>query len=96
MQLIPYRMLRNQPGEVRRLLEQEGELVVTSNNEPFALLLDIEPDGLEDVLLLASRIRAQRAVSAIREKARERGLDRLTEEGIEAEVKAARAARHQA
>lgn len=71
---------------------QQGELVVTRNNQPFALMLDVGED-LEEILLLVSRLRAQRAVSAIRAEARERGLDKLTPDEIEAEVAAARAAR---
>jgi hypothetical protein len=93
VQIIPYRMLRNRPGEVRRLLEQEGELVVTSNNQPFALMLEVQPDELEDLLLLARRLRAQKAVSAARAEAREHGLNQLGAETIEAEIAAAHSTR---
>ena len=93
MQLVPYRMLRNEPGEVRRLLEQEGELIVTSNNRPIAVMLGVEEEALEETLLLIGRVRAQKALSDIRRKARADGLDSMTAEEIDAEIAASRSAR---
>lgn len=96
MQLVPYRTLRNQPGELRRLLATEGGLVITANNEPFAVMLDITPDQLEEAVELIRRLRAQRAVSAMRREAQSSGTAGLTEAEIEAEVQAARAERRSA
>lgn len=96
MKFIPYRLLRNRVGELCRLLAHEGQLVLTSNGEPFALMLEVSPDTLEETLLLAARLRAVQAVSAIRAEARTRGLDRLRPEEIEAGIAAARTGRKQA
>jgi hypothetical protein len=96
MQFVPYRMIRNQPGDLRQKLKDEGAFVVTANNEPFALMVNVEADQLEEALYLAAQIRAQQAVSALREGARKEGTDKLTAEEIAAEIQNVRNARHEA
>lgn len=90
MQFVPYRFLRNQAGKLRRRLSDEGELVITSSGEPFAIMIDVDEDSLEETLYLVSQIRARKAVSALRSEARERGLDQLSKDDIEAEIRAVR------
>ena len=96
MQFVPYRLIRNQPTKLREQLKQEGELVLTSNGEPMALLVHIEPGQVEEALLLVAQLRAQQAVSAIRKEAQEKGLDRISAEQIEEEIQAVRAGRTRA
>jgi len=93
MNFVPYRILRKQPKVLRERLKSEGELIITNNGEPMALLLDIEPDQIEETLKLIAQLRAQQAVSALREAARAQGLTQLDEAAIEAEIQAARTAR---
>lgn len=83
MQFIPYRNLRNEPSAVREQLSAEGELVVTNGGKPFALMIDIpENENIDEILLMASRIRAQMAVRSIRSKARINGTNKMTDEQI--------------
>ncbi len=96
MQFVPYRMIRNQPGDLRQKLRDEGAFVVTTNNEPFALMINVEADQIEEALYLAAQIRAQQAVSALRDGAQEEGTNRLTAEEIDAEIRSVRNARHEA
>ena len=70
MEFVPYRVLRNQPSELRKKLEENGELVVTVDGEPLAVMLQIPKGSLEDLVLLLSRVHAQLAVASIREQAR--------------------------
>jgi prevent-host-death family protein len=93
MRFVPYRFLRNQAGKLRRRLSDEGELVITSSGEPFAVMIDVDEETLEETLYLVSQIRARKAVSALRAEAKERGLDRLSEDEIEEEVRAVREGR---
>lgn len=90
MEFIADRQLRNEPGKVRKRLEDQGEVVLTSRGKPYALMLHVEPDKVDDALALASRIKAQMAVSAMRAHAAEKGLDRMTMEETDAEIEAAR------
>jgi len=95
MEFIPYRMLRNQPSELRKKLDENGELIVTVDGEPLAVMLQIPKGSLEDLVLLLSQVRAQLAVAAIREGARKRGRSRMTVEQANALVGKTRQARRQ-
>ena len=91
MQFIPYRNLRNEPSSVREKLSSEGELIVTNGGKPFALMIDIpENENVEEILLMASRIRAQMAVRAIRSKARANGTSQLSDAQIEDVIQSTR------
>ncbi len=94
MQFIPYRILRNEPSALRRKLADEGELVVTVDGKPFAVMIDLSGnEDIEDILLMVSRLRAQMAVRAIRSQARRSGLDKLDDEQIDEIIRKTRAAR---
>jgi hypothetical protein len=99
MEFVPYRLLRNQPKELRRKLEEQGELVVTVDGKPMAIMLRVPKGSLEDLMLLLSQVRARLAVAAMREDARQKGLDRLTLEEVDeivGEVRRERQSRSQA
>ncbi len=93
MEFVPYRMLRNQPSELRKKLDEQGELVVTVDGEPLAVMLQIPKGSLEDLVLMLSQVRAQISVAAIRQQARQRGLGNMTVEQADIVVQEARTAR---
>ena len=93
MQFVPYRILRNQPRALRERLQQSGELVVTNNGVPFALMINVEADEVDELFYLITQLKAQRAVSELRRAAQEQGLADLPASEIDAEIKAARAGR---
>ena len=94
MEFIPYRVLRNEPAALRKKLEEEGELVVTVDGKPFAVMIDLAGgENMDDILLLVSRLRAQMAARAIRSQARRDGLDKLSEEQIDQLILKTRAGR---
>jgi hypothetical protein len=95
MEFVPYRMLRNQPSELRKKLDEKGELIVTVDGEPLAVMLQIPKGSLEDLVLLVSQVRAQLAVTAIRDQARKRGLNNVTVEQADALVGKTRQDRRQ-
>ena len=71
MQSVPYRSLRNiAPSILRKMVTSEGELVVTIDNKPFAVMISLGDEGVQDVLLMVSRLRAQIAARSIRSQAR--------------------------
>ena len=93
MEFVPYRILRNQPSELRKKLQENGELVITVDGEPLALMLQIPKGSLEDLVLLTSQVRAQLAAAKIREQARLRGLNTMTTDQVEVIVQETRATR---
>ena len=94
MEFIPYRVLRNEPTALRKKLEDQGELVVTVDGKPFAVMIDLAGgENMDDILLMVLRLRAQMAARAIRSQARRDGLDKLSEEQVEALIQKTRAER---
>jgi hypothetical protein len=94
MEFIPYRVLRNEPITLRKKLEDQGELVIMVDGKPFAVMIDLAGgENMDDILLMVSRLRAQMAARAIRSQARRDGLDKLSEEQVEALIQKTRAER---
>lgn len=93
MKFVPYRDLRNEPSALRKKLASEGELVVTVDNKPFAVMINLDDENIQDILLMASRLRAQMAARSIRSKARRDGLDKMTLKDVNAVIKKTRAER---
>ena len=93
MEFVPYRLIRNEPNELRKKLEKQGELVVTVDGEPMAIMLQIPKGSLEDLVMLISQVRAQLVVAGIRQQARQSGKDQMTDEEIAAIVQEARSKR---
>jgi prevent-host-death family protein len=92
MKFISVRELRNNPGEVWEEL-REQDLVLTSNGKPVGILLGVAEEELGETLESVRRVRAMQAVSRMRRRAAESGLDRLAPDEIEAEVRAVRRSR---
>lgn len=89
MRRISTRDLRNTPGEVRELLE-EDDLLLTARGEPVAYMIGMKGEDPQEVAAMVRQARAQRAVSRMRRQAAERGLDGLSPEEIEEEIRRAR------
>lgn len=93
MKFISAREFRIRPGEIWQALEQEGQVVVTSNGKPIAILTGISADSLEETLMALRQVRAEQALAKIRKSAQDAGVDRLTTEEIDQEIADARRAR---
>jgi antitoxin (DNA-binding transcriptional repressor) of toxin-antitoxin stability system len=82
--------LRSNTARLRKDLQTDREIIVTANGRPFAVMTGIEPDRIEDEILALRRARAQAALSRIRAKAKADGLDRMTQDEINAVITRAR------
>ena len=89
MQFVTVRDFRNSSGSIWEKLNQEGELVVTNNGKPAAILLDIKNSDVEQTLRDVRRSKLLRLLTDARAEAAERGF--MSNEEIVAEIKAARA-----
>jgi hypothetical protein len=93
MQFVPYRDLRNEPSALRKKLAAEGELIVTVDNKPFAVMINLGDEDVQDILLMVSRLRAQMAARSIRSQARQEGLNKMSLKDINDVIKKTRAER---
>ena len=93
MNFVTVRELRGQSAAVWDALATEGDLVVTSNGKPIAILSPTTAETLEASLTALRQARAQLAVAAMQARARESGADRLTLTDINAEIAKVRSQR---
>ena len=93
MKFVSVRELRNRTSQLWRDLERERDLIVTSHGKPVAILSATDERSLERALGDIRRSRARAALAEIHRDAAWRGLDRLSMEEIDAEIKAVRASR---
>lgn len=91
MEFVPYRVLRNKPTALREQLREQGELVVTVDGKPFAVMIDLGgSENMDEIMLLVSRLRAQMAARSIRSQSRRNGLDQMNEEQVDALIQKTR------
>jgi antitoxin (DNA-binding transcriptional repressor) of toxin-antitoxin stability system len=89
VRFLSVRGLRNEPGKVWRDLA-ENDLVVTANGRPVAILVSVKEGDLEETLTALRRARASVAVSRMRRRIVERGVERLSAAEIDREIRAVR------
>ncbi|HWR13747.1 MAG TPA: hypothetical protein VN577_02895 [Terriglobales bacterium] len=92
MKFISTRDLRNRPGLVQEMVQKE-DLVLTANGKPVALMVRVDEDDFEESLQTVKQARALLAVSRMRRRAAGLGLDKMSEEDIEKEIRDVRAQR---
>lgn len=95
MDFVTVRELRAESGKVWEKIEAGEEIVITRNGKPFALLVHTEPGELEEKLRALRALRFEAALRNMQRIAREKGLDGMTMEEIDAEIAAARTERRE-
>ena len=88
MNFYSVRDLRTTQKAIWENLEKDGEVVITNNGKPTALLFDIGSGDLEETLKAIRQAKAMIAFNSMRSKAAAKGY--MSEEEIEAEIAAAR------
>lgn len=88
MNFYSVRDLRTTQKAIWENLEKDGEVVITNNGKPSALLFDISDGDLEETLKAVRQAKAMLAFNSMREQAAARGY--MTDDEIEAEIASAR------
>lgn len=88
MNFYTVRDLRTTPKVLWDDLSADGEVVITNNGRPTALLLDISDGSFEETVKAVRQMKAMVAFNSMRSKAAARGY--MSDEEIEAEIVAAR------
>lgn len=95
MDFVTVRELRAESAKVWEKHEAGEEVIVTRNGKPFAVLLHTEPERLEGTLRAIRAARFSEALQEMHRIAREKGLDKMTMEEIDAEIAQARKERRE-
>lgn len=90
MKFIPSRDLRIRPGAVWRDLKKEGQIVVTSNGQPVAVMVPVTGASLEETLRNTRGARLMDALRQIQEESVRNGTDKMTMEEIDEIIREAR------
>ena len=88
MNFYSVRDLRTTPKSIWDDLPTDGEVVITNNGKPTAVLFDIADGSLEETIKAVRQAKAIIAFNSMRAKAAAQGF--MTDEEIEAEIAAAR------
>lgn len=83
MKSMTIRDLRTRPRQVRKIIAAEPQSLLTANGKPFALVIPVDSDTLDETVDALRIGRAQTALRALRAEARESGRDRLTMDEID-------------
>ncbi|MCX7903433.1 MAG: type II toxin-antitoxin system Phd/YefM family antitoxin [Caloramator sp.] len=90
MNFYSVRDLRTHPKEIWKKLSETREIIITNNGKPTALMIEVDEENVEDILNSLRQAMTMRALNKIRMQAKEAGLDKMSIEEIEEEIKAAR------
>jgi hypothetical protein len=88
MNFFAARDLRVAPKDIWESLQMEGEVVITNNGHPTALMMDISDGNFEEVIRAVRQAKAMIAFNSMRKKAEGQGF--MTDEEIEDEIAAYR------
>lgn len=88
MNFYSVRDLRTTPKSIWDNLTADGEVVITNNGKPTAIMIDISDGSFEETLRAVRQAKAMIAFNSMRTKAASKGF--MSEEEIEAEIEAAR------
>lgn len=72
LQFITVRDLRMKSGEIWRRLQEQGDMIVTSNGKPIAVLSCVNEKNVAEYLTTLRRVRAMEALNKIHERSRQR------------------------
>ena len=88
MNFYSVRDLRTTPKSIWDNLSADGEVIITNNGKPTAILLDISNGSFEETLKAIRQAKAMIAFNTMRSKAAAKGF--MSDEEIEKEIAAVR------
>jgi prevent-host-death family protein len=88
MEFLTVRELTASPREAWEKLARDGEVAITNNGKPTAIMVSVSDYGFDETLRLIRQAKSMRLLNRIWAEAEARGP--LTGAEIEAEIKAAR------
>ena len=90
MNFCSVRDLNTSPKEIWQKLAAEGEIVITNNGKPAALMLSVDGSGLEETVSAVRQALAMRSVNRMRLISKQRGNDTMPGKDIRKEIKSVR------
>ena len=95
MKFMTLRDLRTKTAQLRKELASEREMIVTANGRPFAAIVPVTPDGLEEEVRALRLARFGVLVDRIQARSKAMGLDTMSMEEIDKLIARVRRERRQ-
>jgi len=90
MKFLSVKDLRTKSAQIWQQLPREKEMIITNNGRPVAILSSINDTNFEESVSAIRRARASEALVAIHKESIRKGLDKISIDDINEEIKAAR------
>jgi antitoxin (DNA-binding transcriptional repressor) of toxin-antitoxin stability system len=87
MKFVSVRDFRTSSAKIWKTLTEEREMVVTNTGKPIALLTPLSDRTLENTLSAIRQAKAINAVKLIQQESLKRGMEKITMEEIDEEIK---------
>ena len=87
MKFVSVRDFRTSSARIWKTLPEEQEMVITNNGKPIALLTPLNDKTLENTLSAIRQAKAINAVKLIQQESLKRGMEKITMEEIDEEIK---------
>ncbi|GHU21716.1 hypothetical protein FACS1894164_02640 [Spirochaetia bacterium] len=87
MKFVTVRDFRTSSANIWQTLPEEQEMVITNNGKPIALLTPISDKTLENTLSSIRKAKAINAVKLIQQESIAKGMDKITMDEIDEEIK---------
>ena len=86
MRFISVREFKSKSGKAWKSLGEAGDVVLTNNGRPVAMLSSVSEGGVEDSLAALRKARAILAVQRIQARSVTLGLDKMSLRDIDKEI----------
>jgi len=86
MRFISVRELRGKSAAIWENLQRDGEMIITSNGKPIAILSPTSEDRVEESVRAIRRARASAAVSRMQRQSVLNGRDAIPADDIDKEI----------
>jgi len=93
MRFLSVRELRGKSAAIWKDLQRDGEMIITSNGKPIAILSPTSADGIEESVRAIRRARASAAVSRMQRQSILNGRNKISADDIEAAITEVRESR---
>ena len=95
MKFMTLRDLRTKTAALRKELASEREMIVTANGRPFAAIVPIDPDGIEEEVRALRLARLGVLVDRIQARSKAMGLDKTSMDQVDGLIAKVRRERRQ-
>jgi antitoxin (DNA-binding transcriptional repressor) of toxin-antitoxin stability system len=90
MRFFSVRDMRANTKEIQETMRNDDDAIITKNGKPFAMMIPLNEDDYADTIRILDQIRFKKSLDRIHAASLEAGLDKMSLEDINEEIRQAR------